>query len=541
MPHVPHPAARRAIARVATLGCALCAAFAGASCASSESERNLAPLFSSYSSAQGNAEVEALGGMVVTSRDIETGKRVYWAIRPLVSNRYFEDGDRFAWFLPPLGFTKDDAETGGRVTQLLPIMRYEGRPKPNGFFQWSLLVLPGIYWASRDDGAIQRAFFPLFGVVEHFLSLDRGTFFLFPLWLRTERYGRTTDHVLWPFFSVSRGTGGPAWRAWPLVGHNHWRGRYNRWFAAWPIFHHQRNGLQYSDDQQQRSWMVWPLIGRSRRGPGRQTTVLWPFFGRTTDPETGFWAWDGPWPLVRFQGGDPERATRKRVWPFYSYYEGDGLVSRWYGWPIINTRHETYPNGSKSSLNVFPFWRSYERLHTPLYLAGGVVEDRGRPPAERPGVERWRKLWPLGKTTRAPGVSELHVIDLNPFQEVNFVDEHYAWLWELYSRRRVDETVRSRSMLGLWRREKDADEDRRSLSGLWSARDYVRAGKRAKERSWLFGLIRYRTVEDGGFRFLWPRVPGPGWPIARTPSSIVPEPAPPPSMGSIGAFTGIDR
>lgn len=532
MLHVLTSPARRVLARVSVLAWAL----AGVSCAASDTERNLAPLFSSYSSAEGNAEVEALGGMVVTSRDIETGERVYWAVRPLVSNRYFEDGDRFAWFLPPLGFTKDDAQTGARVTQVLPIMRYEGRPVSSGFYQWSLLVLPGIYWASRDDGNIQRAFFPFFGVVEHFLSLDRGTFLLFPLWLRTERYGRITDHVLWPFFSVSRGTGGPAWRAWPLVGHNHWRGRYSRWFTAWPIFHLQRNGLQYSEDQQQTSWMVWPLIGRSRRGPARQTTVLWPFFGRTTDPETGFWAWDGPWPLVRFQGGDPDRATRQRVWPFYSRYEGDGLVSRWYAWPIVNQRHETYPNGTKSSLNVFPFWRSYERLHAPLYLAGEVVEDPDRPPVERPGVERWRKLWPLGKATTAPGVSDLHVIDLNPFQEVNFVDEHYAWLWELYSRRRVDERVRSRSWLGLWRREKDADEDRRSLSGIWAARDYVRAGKRASERSWLFGLIRYRTVEGGGFRFLAPRLPGPGWPIARTPTSIVPEPASLPSTAVMAEF-----
>ena len=102
------------------------------------------------------------------------------------------------------------------------------------------------------------------------------------------------------------------------------------------------------------------------------------------------------------------------------------------------------------------------------------------------------------------------------------MDEHYAWLWELYSRRRNGEEVRARSWLGLWRREKDADEDRRSLSFLWSARDYTRAGQEARERSLLLGLLRYRTTDTGGFELLAPSFPGPGWPMRRTPSSTAP-------------------
>ena len=455
--------------------------------------------------------------MVLTRRDPATGDRDYWAVRPIVSNRYDDNGDRFAWFLPPLGFSRDDASTGSRVAQLLPFARYQTKREASGFQTWSLLILPGIYWASHEDGRVQRAFFPVYGVVEKFLSLDRGRFLLFPLWFQIQRYGRTTNHFLFPFFSFSRGTGGPAWRAWPLVGHNSWKGRYDRWFAAWPLLHLQRNGLQYSEEQQQKSWMLWPLLGRSRRGPGTQTTVLWPFFGRTTDPETGFWAWDGPWPLVRFQGGDENRAVRKRVWPFYSFYEGDGLRSRWYAWPIINRRHETYPDGTKDSLNVLPFWRSYTRERRPLVLGGDVI-----PQDEPMGTKRWRKIWPLGKVAKGPDSSDLHVIDLNPFQELSFIDEHYAWLWEIYGRKRRGDVVRSRSILGLWRREKDADEDRRSLSALWSARDYTRAGAKTQERSWLFGLIRYRTVEGRGFSLLRPAFPGPGWPIQRTPSSVPP-------------------
>jgi len=181
-------------------------------------------------------------------------------------------------------------------------------------------------------------------------------------------------------------------------------------------------------------------------------------------------------------------------------------------WPLVNWRHEDYDDGTKDTFKAFPLWRSYERERT-------FVTPESTGPL---GTERYRKAWPFGRVRTAPGQSDVHVIDLNPFPDYEFVDEHYAWLWELYTRRRNGDEVRSRSWLGLWRREKDADEDRRSLSFLWSARDYTRAGQRARERSLLFGLLRYRSTDAGGFELLRPSFPGPGWPMRRTPSSTAP-------------------
>ena len=84
---------------------------------------------------------------------------------------------------------------------------------------------------------------------------------------------------------------------------------------------------------------------------------------------------------------------------------------------------------------------------------------------------------------------------------------------------------RERSWLGIWRREKDADEDRKHLSFLWANRKYSRGGKRVSETSWLFGLIRYRVSESEGFEFMPPGMPGPGWPRERVPNSIHPRQA----------------
>ena len=251
----------------------------GAGCAGPETERNLAPFFSSHSAAGGVPEVEALGGAVISRKDQESDDRRYWAVRPILSNRTAANGDQRAWFIPPFGQIKKDASQQSEVSQFIPLVRYASQIEDDGFKTWSLLVLPGVYLSSHEDGRVQRAFFPFGGVVEKFLSLDRGTFALFPLWLRTERDGRTTDHFLWPFFSISRGAGGTAWRVWPIAGNVSWDGRYDRWFFLGPFFHWQRTDLQFGDEQERSSWMFWPLGGQARREQASSTSVLWPLFG----------------------------------------------------------------------------------------------------------------------------------------------------------------------------------------------------------------------------------------------------------------------
>lgn len=448
--------------------------------------------------AGGDRSIEAFGGAVVLVRRQSDGSVRYWAIRPLISREERPAEETFWWFLPPLGTQRVRPEE--RVLQFLPVMRYaaqypEGQPST-----WTLLALPGIYWAKTNDDRIVRAWFPFGGIVEEFLSFDRAWFVLFPLYTHIERAGRTTRHVLWPFFTISTGEGGPAGRVWPLLGVNRWEGRYERWFFLWPFFHWQKGDQGLREELHSESWMVWPLYGRRKRGASRSWTALWPFFGRTTNPEKDFWAWDGPWPFVRLQEpGTSGQARRWRFWPFYSFYEGDGLTSRWILWPLFNRRLERYPDATKKTTYLFPFWHSWDRT------------DRGK------GDSEWRKLFPVFRYARREEGNGFFFAfpALNPLWRLQFVDEHYAWMWELYSVRRFEDQVRERSWLGLWRREKDRDEDRRSLVGLWARRDYALEGRDVTETSLLFGLLRWRTTEKGR-SLLRPAIPGPGWPLKRT-------------------------
>jgi len=485
-------------------------------CAGLDQERHLAPFVSDLSIASGERELEAFGGALLVRRKVDSGAVTYWALRPLASHSRSSPERSESKFLPPLGSLVLTPRE--RIYQLLPLARYSRQSYADAPDTWTFFGLPGVYWSKTNDGRVVRAVVPFGGVVEHFLSFDRLSFVLFPLFMRYERNGRVTTHFLFPFFSWSRPapvegevddrtaqeTGGDEWRLWPLAGVNRRQGRYERWFFLWPFFHWQRNDLQLSPEKQERRWMVWPLFGTRERGPSRSWMALWPFFGYSSNPDKEFWAWDGPWPFVVMQRpGTTDQARRTRVWPLYSRFEGDGMTSTHVLWPIVNVRHEKYGDLEKDTTLVLPFYQAWDK----------------RSPE---GLSRWRKVFPFYSHYRSEvdDESSFAFPAPSPFTwRLDFIEEHYAWMWELYSQRRKGERVRERSWLGLWRREKDEREDRRSFVGLWARRDYQRDGEATREQSVLFGLLRWRSSPEG-VTLLRPAIPGPGWPLEREPAGV---------------------
>ncbi len=496
---IPSSTSRRAgrsRGRTRWLALALTVALAAlASCATDGTERNLAPLWSEHSMAGGGVEVEALGGVIRTRAPKRGEAFSQVAARPLMI-RDRSPEEVVDHFLTPFGYaTYRPDET---VWQLLPITRYDRRTAEDGTIEWTLLTLPGIYWSKRADGRILRGWFPFAGVMETFLSYDRLEWVLFPIWMRTDRSGRITNHVLWPIFSFTHGTGGPSWRFWPLVGNSIYEGKYERWFALWPFFLWQRNNLQLPPAAHETKWMVFPFYGRTTAGDYTATTVLWPFFGWSSNPTNGYRAIDAPWPLVRFLRDPRQDQERTRVWPFWSEYHGDGLDSTWWGWPFLNDRREVYEDAEKKATNLVPFVQTWERR-----------DDQGN-------VETYGKVWPFFQVERR-NQDELRTAfpALNPLWRTPDIDVMYAWIWELYTRERQSNVVRERTWLGLYRREKDVLEDRRSLSFLWSTRAYAIEGVGRRETSLLFGLLRWRSGPDSPFELMTPAFPGPGWPMER--------------------------
>jgi hypothetical protein len=490
--HLPwRVAGARALVR--SFLCALAAL--GAGCASLGSDVHLAPLYSTLSTAGGGRELELLGGAFQLKRARPDGPVREWSVRPLV-RQLRTAPTTVTQFLAPFGRR---TKTPTRVwTRLFPLIWFERGTSPISGRFWKLFLLPGILWEANDGRRTLRAVFPLGGVLEKFFGFDRLEFVLFPLYMRTQRGDSTVWHFLVPVFAFSEGTGVDKKRVLPFYGHTKLAGSWERYFVLWPLFHLHRNLLSQPEELVEKKWQLWPLFGYARRGSYRAWSFLWPLFGYARNPDNGFWALDAPAPIVRIKDpGETDAAKRVRILPFYSRFTEKGTTIQYVVWPIISWRRESFHDGERKATSVFPIWHSWKRWDEEGVRSSGV------------------KLWPLYQRRSFGEESRSGLLALNPLQYHPDFEDNYSWLWEIYARERGVWGVSERGWFGLWRREADAEEDRRSFTCLWASRKYLRDGKSASETSLLFGLIRWRVAEARS-GLMAPAFPGPGWPARST-------------------------
>ena len=468
-------------------------------CASYPHDVHLAPLVSNLSSVGGGRDTEALAGALRVRRKRPFDEISEWEVHPLICHEEYGQGRSLTRFLTPFG----TRETSPRetVTQVAPLVRYQSDHDSNGLAQWQAFALPGLFWSEDASKRTVRAFFPFGGEIERYATYDKIQFVLFPLYMRTKRDGGEFHHVLWPIFSWGRnGKGQFDGHIWPLIGVAR-PGEGESGFFLWPLFLWASERPYLKPELQPRRWMFWPFYGLARVGTFRAHSVLWPFFGYASDPRSGFWSWDGPWPLVRIQrpGTAKDVAYRTRVWPFYSYFKAPGIESTWAPYPIFQQRVETSSNGVRRGTILIPFWQQWQDFTLDGRESGS-----------------FQKAWPLFQHEESPEKSRTGFPTLLPTWRLPDIDEHYAWMWELYSRERDGERVSERSWGGIWRREHDEFETREYISGLWSRRKYRHGVATVRETSLLFGLLRWRTsTRSDGFELLRPALPGPGWPPLR--------------------------
>lgn len=482
------------------------------SCAGPGTEQHLAPLYTHISTSGGGEEFEALAGAGIARRRKLRDPLEMWGLRPLFLHWPKSEGRTRTQFLYPLGSVVLNSDEF--TWWFMPLAYYRGAETDEGR-EWNFISLPGLYLTRLPDGRHTTMWFPFYGSAEELLTFDELDFYLWPLFVRTKREGRTSYHFPFPFFSYTSAPDAGGWRAWPLVGHTWIEGSYDHWFALWPIFSYNRDNLKAGPEQHRTQWTIFPLYGDVKQGSMHSSTVLWPFFGYASDPATGFWSYDGPWPFIRIRHPgenyshlSPNKQgsiERMRFWPFWSRYKGDGLTSYWYLWPLINTRHEVYYDGVRDAFTVVPFWQEWKKR-----TFDGQTHS-------------YRKFFPFFQYERKDDTKSYMFPALSPFWHLPDLDDHYAWIWTLYETTVGPDIRREKALWGIWRREHDTDEERSYLSGVWSRRDYSREGHEVSEQSLLFGLLRWRNDDVDGFSLLSPAFPGPGWPIKRVPNSLDPQ------------------
>jgi len=447
--------------------------------------------------ADGGTLTEVAGGIYSQHRR-DDGDFLQWrTLAPLYGIDRERNGDYIADHPFLLGRTK---LRGDELTSyLVPLYLGWGRTNAEGERRSLLLTLPG-FLRERHGERTHLGWFPFYGHFEDLLTFDEASFVLWPLYVRADRAGRVSHHVLWPIFGWTTGGGEHSWHVFPLYGRARWDERYDRSYFLWPFFHWQSNHLGGGGEEPESVWWLFPLLGHTQRGTYHSWSFLWPFFGFSYDSRSDFWALDCPFYFVRLQRG-PDDTKRTRFWPFYSKLETTGLEITSYLWPLGHLRHEDNPVAERDSAWFIPVWQSWDR------------RDK-----ETGETASWRKLWPLYRTVREGDWSSGALLELDPFFRNDSFPRHLTRFFRLYEWERDPSFRRERGLLGLYRHEAGRGEDRRSVSGLWARRSYEQDGKAVRETSLLFGLLRWRVTAGEGFAMLRPAFPGPGWPRPAEPS-----------------------
>ena len=359
--------------------------------------------------------------------------------------------------------------------QLAQLLSFSGGQNPDDSTAKRFTLFP-VYFQQRSsnpDGNY-TALFPLYGRLQNRLFRDEIFFVLFPIYGESRKRDVVTDNYLYPLFHLRRGEGLQGWQFWPLIGNEHKDvttktngfgeteiiGGHDKFFALWPVYFHQNNGIGTDDPEKFRATL--PLYGVVRSPQRDSTSVLWPFFNWIDDREKKYREWEGPWPFVVVARGEGKTTTR--VFPLFSRSHNDTFEDNFYLWPLYK-----YNRLHAESLDR-------ERARILFYLFSNVTEKNTETGAERKRVD----FWPLFTWHQEfNGSSRLQILALVESALPNNpgIERNWSPLWSL------------------WRSENNPLAGAASQSLLWNLyrRDTTPG---AKKCSLLFGFFQYQSDSE---------------------------------------------
>jgi hypothetical protein len=327
---------------------------------------------------------------------------------------------------------------------------------------------------SPETNLNYTALVPFYGHINGRLFRDKIFFVMFPLYSETTKKDVVTDNYLFPFFHLRHGNGLHGWQFWPVVGNEHKDvttktngfgdveivGGHDIFFAGWPLFFKNNDGL--GTDDPQKSWGLLPLYTQLRSPLRDSTSVGWPFFSWIDERGKQYHEWQGPWPFVIFARG--EGKTTSRVWPLFSQSHNATMESDSYLWPVYQ-----FKRTHSDPLDL-------KRIRFMVYLYEDTVEKN----TQTGNYKRRVDAWPFFTWRRDfNGNNRLQILALlEPVLPGNRgVERNWSPLWSL------------------WRAENNPKTGASSKSLLWNL---YRSDKTAdsKKCSLLFGLFQYQSSAE---------------------------------------------
>lgn len=482
-----HP--RRGIRRIAAF--LVCWTLLGTSCAWLPAEFNLAPLYRQRMAPDGRlAELDVLWPLIHWERPDEGGQDL--RLRPLWRRVSSEDGTETRHeFLAPFGEGRFD-ETED-VLRLFPLFYYRNHLHNGIAGQWDKdwWITPLIWGGSSALGENYFGVFPIYGSIPQFLSYDRLTWLLFPLFLRTTKSDMTGTHLLWPFI----GWGGSErpnrpywWRVLPFFAKSIDPGKRESYSTLWPFFHWGRERLDKAHPYD--SFFFFPFVGWKTGGAFLSWTFLWPFFrhaersANSDDEEGGRYSyWDFPWPLLRWLDDEWSEKPLHQRWitPFWSRTWTDRQDSTVWLYPFIWLRRYWSKMRDRTDTFILPFFWKNRIRHKSVEHRGTYERFDDDDKFEEGEDTHWR-LWPLADMrSDRDGAWRFRALSPWPYDGTyaTGVREAYDWVWTL------------------WHDEGDARGNRRtrSFAHLWSSRNF--AGQRYQSSMPFLFNYEAEAGEDG--------------------------------------------
>ncbi len=395
-----------------------------------------------------------------------------FSLRPFYVDRDATDAsEERVQFLWPIYLYKRSEED---VTiRLLPIYAYrkDVYPYKDGKeFEVDYMLFPLVYGGSSTNEGAYFAFFPVAGRLDDFLGRDQIRFYLFPLYYEYHKNELYQRNYVWPVLSFSRGGDYNGFRLWPLYGYLEKRDDFQKEFALWPIYHHQKFDLD--KEQSGERTMVFPLYAREDSERRRFRAFLWPFFTREENYAQNFEEFAAPWPFVVVTRG--EKTYRTQVWPLFGHTETIDAEKDFVLWPLYyhNTFNMDEDRERRETL-LMPFWSS----KTEISKSKGVLKHRSR-------------LWPLWRYRKfEDGSTNLEILSLLWFDDEEGFERPYAPLWTIYERgTQADGTSHTYALWRLFRQKNAADglalhnEDAQEMSETSILGGFLGLNKKEDER-----------------------------------------------------------
>lgn len=465
---------------------------------------NLWPfIYYSYDPARGEKQLNFLGPII---RSGESGGESFFALSPLFfSTTNKKTGDATTEFLWPYGSSK--RREGEERSRLSPIFESEKDDSP----RWTLFP---IFGGRSSKGEPYGGIFPFFGTIKERFGQDEGAFLLFPLFAQSRRDDAVTTHILWPFFSTTKGSEEEGFKLWPFFGWKNEKGRMESSFVMWPFWVERKKGLD--SENPENFWMLFPFYGQTTSPERDSWVALWPFIHYAKDKEHDYSTFS-LFPLLTVAKGSDREAFK--LLPFFGFEKTKSSESSFIVAPFIY--------GTKSLRS-----RDYTESETRWLL---FSKERERTWTKTGETAKLTHFWPFVHYKKSrKGAVQVAVPSLFPV-----VSESFQRNWPILTlfgfQKDADGKETGSVLWNLFTFEKDDHSSSMELAYIF---DYsADEAANTKEFKLLKGLFGYRASEEGNrYSFLylpWGITTGP----AEKPPAPLPiiakkpeEPNPPPEM-----------